>query len=573
MPITTRAAKGYALTHAEMDANLAAVQALVSGALIVVGTGVAATDYAAIVAAIAALPASGGSIKLTGVLNFGTLGPVVVNRPCLIFGDGSSDAYAATNLNTGINGTQPAVYANESEIAATTVYNTSQTASLFQVNAHGVTFRDIHFSNRAGSEPTAGSAIVLGGASGTPANGAIIIQCSFNRFWINIDVVNSTAYSIAFNKIIGHVKIGIRINNVENIDEGDPNIVNNWIMSGNNSGHPDAGILWESGGGPRIQGNKISRKGARAATDTVRHRKGIWIRPLAGSNSGVFVISGNSIEAIDEAAIFLDTATNVTGAIQNVLVTGNEFNMSSLATSGLLYNYVLWGKAGAGQVPGAVQFSNNLINGCYTMVRSEYFSGSIGPNTISGSLTGALIDIPNGPGLSYDISAQKLDFARSNVVLLSDQTADNYNSNSQRECINLSRRREFPAATIGTASNLFRILIGAGNCAAIIEVSFAGFLSGPGAYACAVKRVISGNGSAAAAATPTGWVDFTLAPNATTTTQQYLTWGFTNSGGYLTISATPTVGGTPALNTSFAGVVSGTVQIKVDGLVREFVVY
>ena len=32
MPITTRAAKGYALTHAEMDANLAAVQALVSGA-------------------------------------------------------------------------------------------------------------------------------------------------------------------------------------------------------------------------------------------------------------------------------------------------------------------------------------------------------------------------------------------------------------------------------------------------------------------------------------------------------------------------------------------------------------
>ena len=31
MPITTRAAKGYALTHAEMDANLAAVQALVSG--------------------------------------------------------------------------------------------------------------------------------------------------------------------------------------------------------------------------------------------------------------------------------------------------------------------------------------------------------------------------------------------------------------------------------------------------------------------------------------------------------------------------------------------------------------
>ena len=45
------------------------------GAGIVVGTGVASTDYAAIVAAIAALPASGGSIKLTGVLNFGTLGP------------------------------------------------------------------------------------------------------------------------------------------------------------------------------------------------------------------------------------------------------------------------------------------------------------------------------------------------------------------------------------------------------------------------------------------------------------------------------------------------------------------
>jgi hypothetical protein len=549
-----------------------------SSVQIVAGAGNSSIDAANLQTAINGLPGTGGAIYLFGYFNL-TAATIIVSVPTRFYGNGSSDAYAATNLNTGVNGTQPALYANESEIAATTCYSTSTTLNMFQVNAHGTSFQGIHFSNRAATEPTAGAAIVIGGPSGTPANGVNIDKCSFNRFYINIDVVNSTAYSITANKIIGHIKYGVRVNNVENFDEGDPSIIGNWIMSGVNSVRPDAGIFWQSGGGLRIIGNKISRKGARSAADSVRHRKGIWLQPATGVTTSVFVISGNSIEAIDEAAVLVD-CSGTFGNVSSINVSGNEFNMSPFAQSGLSANYVLWCQSGA-QVPFNVYFGNNVINGCYTMVRAgansgQLFSGHIGPNTIyPGNAGGPLIDIQNGPDISYRLDEQKMVGRPAGQILLQDLTAINYNSNGQRSANRREYTREFPAATIGAASNLFAIDIGSGgNSAAVIEVGFNGFLSGPGAHSCAVKRVISGNGAGAANAvsTPTGWTDIALSPNATTTTQVYLVWNFTQSAGVITVSATPTAGGTPTLNTTFAGVVSGEVYIKINGTVRTFVV-
>lgn len=550
--------------------TIAQAAALASTVGVPAATGVAATDTANIQAAYNAVPATGGTV-VYGAGTYVTTGAITITYPTRSVGCGSSDAYAATNLNTGVNGTQPAVYANESEIAATIITCTSGTANLFTVNACGCTFEDIHMSNRAGSEPTLGAAILVG-ATGFPANGFAMTRCSTNRFYISVDIVNSDAYSISFCKLIGPIKYNVRINNIENFDEGDPSIIGNWMMSGKNSVAPDAHIFWQSGGGLRIIGNKMSRKGATAAADLVRPKKGIWLQPANGVTTSVFTITGNSIEAIDEACILIDSSGTF-GSVSNANISGNEFNCSPSLT-----NYVLQVKAGA-QVPFGIYFGGNTINGCYTMVRSEYFQGYIGPNTIMGTIGGPLIDLQNGPAVGYDLCQQSIQTRPTNLVLLNDRTGTDYASSAVRGSTNKRVVREMPALNLTpTAVNLFKIDMTTGTGATTnvceVEVSFNGFASGPGAFEANVKRQIYGTGAGTAAvATPVGWTDLNFAPNAAVTTGAYITWGFTVAAGVITITAAANTGViTPSLTSAFAGIMCGEVVITVNGTVRQLIV-
>ena len=533
--------------------------------------GGAEVKLAAIQTAFNAVPTGGGTVWFPPGLYI-TNGNINIPYPTKIYGSGSSDAYAATNLNTGVNGTQPAVYANESEIAATTIVNMSQTTDLFLVSAHGVSIRDIHFSNRAVSEPTAGAAIKVGGASGTPANGFLMDNCSTNRCWIGVDIVNSDAYTIKSCKIIGCVKGGIRTANVENQDEGDPLIMGNWIMSGKNAAAPDYGILYNGGGGLKIIGNKISRKGATAAADAKRTKKGIVLQPPAGVASTVFTITGNSIEAIDEDCIYIDCTNAPVG---NITISGNEFNCSPSLT-----NYVLRGISGA-NVPGHVYFGGNVIRGCYTMVRSAYFNGlSIGPNVIDGATFtggGPLIDLANGIGISYRLDEQNFKSRPSPCVMLADNTGTDYNSNTLGLRAGNDKRlvREMPALNLTpTAVNLFAIDIGSAGSAnsysCIVECSFSGFVStgasaGVG-YSHRVKRSLLGGAGAASSAVIATDVDYF------TGTQQYLTWAFTNSGGVITISVVVITGGVTPATSNFAGIMAGEVVLRIDGTVRRLTI-
>lgn len=553
------------MTHTALVAPLITpAQAAALGATIGVAaaTGVLATDTANWQAALNAVSVFGGTVVAgTGVY---VCNPLTVPRPTKVAGSGSCDAYAATNILAN-------VYSNESEIAATTIVCNSTTGNLFQINAHGCMLEDIHMSNRAGSEPSAGAAVRVGD-TGVPANGFGMFRCSANRFYISADIVNSTAYSIVSNKLLGYIKYGIRTNNTENVDEGDPVIGYNWIMSGKNSAAPDAAILYQSGGGLKIIGNKISRKGATSAADAVRNKKGIWLQPPTGSISGVIAITGNSIEAIDEDCILCDTSQG--GALANVNITSNEFNCSPSKT-----NYVLRAAIGGSFVPELVNFDSNVINGCTTVVKSAYFKDlQIGGMVVQGSVqTGPIIDLANAVNVSYDLNRIKVANRPANCVLINDSTGDNYNSNSQRGGTSKRVVREMPALNLTpTAVNLFRIDIGTSNSSnmAEIELVFCGFLSGPGAYAHKVRRMIYGNGAGvAAASTPVGWTDYIFASGATPTTQQYLNWTFTNSGGYLTVAVAAATGvGTPNLDSVFAGIASGEVVLTINGTVREVAV-
>lgn len=498
---------------------------------------------------------------------------IPAGSPCTIRGAGSSDAYAATNGGAASNGTQGAVYANESEIAATSLIFTSTTGVLFTVLAHGVTMENFHMSNQAGTEPSAGSAVQVG-QSGTPANGFRMQGCSTNRFYIGVDIVNCDAYAIAFNKIIGSVKGGIRTQNTENQDEGDPIITGNWIMSGKNSVAPDYGILYNGGGGLKIIGNKISRKGATAAADAKRTKKGILLQPPSGVTSSVFTITGNSIEAMDEDCIYIDATS---ASVGNICISGNEFNCSPSLT-----NYVLRGIAGS-FVPGIVYFGNNTINGCYTMVKSNYFSGlNIGPNTIEGSLLGGpLIDIDNAINVGYRLDEQLVKTRGSNVVMLKDTTGTNYNSNSQRSSTNKRVVREMPAfATTSTTVNLFKIDMSQPGAATLgniveVEIAFSGYASALGPFSFRGRRFIYSDGAnSAAVSTPTGWSDICYAPGASVTSAAYLTLGSSTASGVVTLTFTGVpAASTPNLSTSpFAGVFSGEVRMTVDGTVKQLVI-
>ena len=536
-------------------------------------TGVAAVDTDNLQSVFNSVPPTGGVVWLpSGV--WVTNGGIIIPYPTKVYGAGSSDAYAATNLNTGVNGTQPAVYANESEIAATTIVNMSQTTDLFTVSAHGVTMRDFHMSNRATTAPTAGAAVRVGGASGTPANGFTIDNCSTNRCWIGVDIQNGDAYTIKSCKIIGSVKGGIRTTNVENQDEGDPAIIGNWIMSGKNATAPDYGILYNGGGGLKIIGNKISRKGATAAADAVRVKKGIVFQPAANISSSVFTIVGNSIEACDEDNIYIDCTS---APVSNMTITGNEFNCSPSLT-----NYTLRLINGA-NTPQLIYFGGNSIRGCTSMIRAALADGlNIGPNSIDGSLlTGALIDIQNGVNVSYRLIDQNIRGRAANTILLNDLTGVNYASSAQRTGTDKRVVREIPAfATTSSVVDLFKIDMtksGAVTLANIVEVeiAFSGYASGLGAFSFRGRRFIYGAGSnAASIATPAGWTDICFAPNAALTSAAYLTLGSSIAAGVVTLQFTgvPTAS-TPNLSTSpFAGVFSGEVSMTVDGTLRQLIV-
>lgn len=536
-----------------------------------------AASAAANTAAIQAALSGGGMVTLSTPGTYFVTGPIVISKPLRFVCIANSDGYASTNLNTGVNGSQPALYSNESRNASVRIATTQSTGNLFEINSHGVTFEGVHIENQSVTEPTSGSAIRVG-TTGSPANGFGMIGCSTYRNYIDIDFSNSVAWTVSNCRLIGWVKYGIRVNNSENFDESDALVIGNWIMSGKNAASPDAGIYWQSGGGLRVIGNKISRIGATAAADAVRLKKGIWINPSNGVTTSVFIITGNSIEACNEDNILLDTTLNG-GSIGIMTIVGNEFNCSPSSLVGANPNYTLRALSDV-QLPFTIVFSGNAVNGCTSMIYSNLAYGiNLGPNSINGDvLRGALIDIENGVGMGYKLDDQIVKDRPADMIMLLDKTGTNYNSNSQRNATNRRIVREMPAFTGGASApiskNLFAVDIGSNSSASAceIELTFAGFLSGPGAHMFRIKRILYGNGSGTAvASTPAGWSDYHYTPGGTPTTQAYFTFTFTNSSGLMTIAAVTANGvGSPVLNASpFAGIASGEVVLTINGMVRQ----
>lgn len=529
-----------------------------------VATGVAATDTANLQAIFDAVPAAGGAVYIPAG-TYVTNAKITIATKCRIFGDGSSDGYSPKTSGA---------YANQGNVGSTVISCSNGAIDCFSVEAVGVSMRDIHFTQSGTA--TAGCGVALGTAS-LAANGFFMENCSFFGFWTGVRVTQAAAYTLAFNKFYQHIKYGISIESTNNNgDEGDSVISGNMIVSGLAAASPDAAIYWTGGGGVKITGNKINREPPTAAANAVDHINGIWIRPADNIVSGVINIVGNSIENWLTRGIYMDTSGTTTGSVTNVNITGNEFQAASSATG-----LVLHGKSNVGFIPGFAYFGENTITSCYSMVKSELFSGlKIGANVINGSaLGGPLIDIENGINIGYDLNEQHVINRPAATILLLDKTGTDYTSSSVRQGTNKTVIREMPSlAALLSTKNVFVIDMTTATAiktnSALIEVSFNGFLSGPGAYSCVRRRYIYSTGvGTAAVSTPVGWTDLDYAPNAALTTAGYLTWAFSVVAGVITITVTTvTTASTPNLNTTFAGVATGEVRLTIDGTIRQLTV-
>ena len=294
-------------------------------------TGVAATDTAAMVAAIAALPSTGGTIRLDSGPYIFTAESVNFTKPIHLIGVGPNGASASTGSSYLTIGS--------------VIRCASATGAAIRVNADGCTFEKLTIQNTASTTPTSTSAGIRVETLGKSNR---IIDVAVYNFYTNIDVVNGYEWFMTRLQIFDPVQHGIRLRGVALPDGGDGIISDSNIYSGPNNLTPLAGIQWESGGGPKMIGNKINARG------TAKFTVGINFAVADGVATSVAVVTGNSIENVGYGVIVQCSGVLNTGTFGGIVISSNEFRADSYA--------IAFAPQVAGRISNAVVASNTFAN-------------------------------------------------------------------------------------------------------------------------------------------------------------------------------------------------------------------
>lgn len=251
------------------------------------GDGVA-DDTAAITAALAAVPAAGGTVFFPpGTYN--TTGGHTISNPTLVVGAGN--------------------VALDQSAAISQINCTSQTAVVFTVTAKVAKFSDIGFINGFAGVPTAGSAVFVNGLY--LAQRVDFENVSVHGFYDNIDVAVGANWTMVSCHSTGWVRYGLRIRNVINKDWGD------WTLLGCNfysrTYNGTAAIRIESSGGGKILGCKINRY------DSSLTQYGIQL--VGDGSTIILIVNGCSIENVSVRGIYCS------GSWPFITISNNEFGM------------------------------------------------------------------------------------------------------------------------------------------------------------------------------------------------------------------------------------------------------
>jgi hypothetical protein len=346
-------------------------------AIYVPSTGNATTDTAALVAAHAALPSSGGTILLDAGPYILTADTVNFTKAVHLIGSGPSGATVgagASFLRTG-----------------SLIQCASATGVAITVNGDGCTFEKLSLENTAGSTPTAGAGIQIA----TGGRAIRVVDCSFTKFWTCLEFINGYEWFVDRIHVFDPVKYGIRVRDVVLPDGGDGIIANSFIYAGPTNLTPTAGVEWESGGGLKMTGNKVNNRGS------ARFAVGLNCAVTDGISTSVLVVVANSFENVDYGVLVQNLGPSNTGTFSKLTIASNEI---------LAIQYGVAISAGAtGKISG-VNITGNVGSGGSGLIRVHQVAGvDIGLNTatsgsylvVGSSVTNLFID-----GIPYTTAAR-----------------------------------------------------------------------------------------------------------------------------------------------------------------------
>ena len=414
-------------------------------------------DTTAVQAALDAVPATGGVVRLRGRYFCPT--GVTVSQPTKIIGLGTANIVSLSQ-QTGF-------------------ITDSATATALTVASPGCVLEDFAVVNIA-TTPTAGAGINLTAGNGTRLRGMVV-----SKFWTNVEVSTGFYWHMDDCTLLDPMKYGVHLHNLTpNGDWGDGVIANSNIVCLNTTRTPDAAVRWDSGGGLRFVGNKINGGTAPdgvAAAGTFAY--GIDLQIVDGQATGVFQMTGNSVENLRTAGVRLGLA-GTTGFFQSVNIVGNEFGVNRGTYVGVIAN------GGSTGHMRDIDISHNVFYDIDGGVSLAYVDGvTVGPNTY---------ETLGGPAVVLGTNCFAVQVSPQNVrddgldLFTSTTAAQMSGSTLQQGNIDHTYVRELPAGITSTTTyvTLYRLTWATYSCG-YLDVEIDGQGTGVGSGLGKVRRAVT----------------------------------------------------------------------------------
>jgi len=273
-------------------------------------TGIAATDAANCQAVFDSVPATGGYVLVP--VNYAQpyeLGAntVTISKPVKMIGAGGRFVGDASNFPPK---------------SISTFNFDNSTGGGFVVTASGCVFEDFSIVNKSVATPTAGTGLAIA----TNANMTAMRGISTCNFWNNVDI-RGQYYTVDSCHFFDYANYGalLKAPSAVYFDHGDQGIVNCAFLHYYRDHDGQSACRWESGGGLRFTGNKING-GYQVGFPTAGYNQvGLDIAVEANCNTGVFMITGNSLENCNTACVRIRPQQTSTACIvERVIISGNE---------------------------------------------------------------------------------------------------------------------------------------------------------------------------------------------------------------------------------------------------------
>lgn len=313
---------------------------------------------AAIVAAMAAMPISGGNLYFPAG-KYRISDSILITKTMRIIGDGESLGSIQFGQKEG----------------GTTIYGGSGSKSVFCVDSSAtgkpvVGFEHLTLKYNGTSTATAGAGITIRGFVQRP----YIDHCTIVGFLRCVDIQSAFYWTISNSYIGQSDSAAVRINDFGRIDTGDWGIYNCQFIS-KNIDNSSKGVEWHSGGGVRISNCKFD---AQTFTQTTQFTYPIWLSNNLGPTSDV-QIDHVSIEDYQVTGIYMNAINRIGHTIfTNIQIAGVGSTGPAIEVTGaalfVMSGFVLndWG----GNSSAAMKFTNcrgvSVENGYVSLYASGY---------------------------------------------------------------------------------------------------------------------------------------------------------------------------------------------------------